>query len=384
MADVHRDYLIAGDDIAVDSLAPVEPGDVGTELRAARQARRIDIAKVATDLKIREDFLLAIENARYGDLPGIPYAIGYVRTYATYLGLDSEDLVTRFKDETQGLHAEPDLAFPTPVKAGRLGGPALIGVSLVLAGLAYGSWYYYSRTADDTVVASPAGKTDQTKVAVATPAKKAAPAATAVTLPKAQTADATPPADRAAAPEAKTPQAKTPQAKTPETKMTAKPAPLTAAPKARLDITLAAAAGTTLHDPAPPKPRAPIVVLTGSVTAKAAPTAPARTASRVERTAPASRGKVVAAPTAQPKILLRATGLTWIRIQDRSGKIVLSRLLRRGTSVEVPPQAGLTLHVGRANRLQVMVDGKVVPAMYKESLPISNVSLDPKALKKRH
>jgi hypothetical protein len=62
---------------------------------------------------------------------------------------------------------------------------------------------------------------------------------------------------------------------------------------------------------------------------------------------------------------------------------VLSRVLRRGTSLEVPPKAGLTLHVGRANRLEVMVGEKVVPAMHADSLPLYNVSLDPEALLKR-
>lgn len=212
MADANKDYLIAGEDVAVESLAPVEPGDVGTELRAARQTRRIDISKVATDLKIREDFLLAIENARYSDLPGIPYAIGYVRTYATYLGLNSEDLVTRFKDETQGLHNEPDLAFLTPVKEGRLGGPALIGLSLALAGLAYGGWYYYSHSSDDTTtVAAPVKTADQTKVAAV--------------APKAQAPDTTPRAEKTPRPWRRAPGAPRPGRRTPSPTTPVPPTP---------------------------------------------------------------------------------------------------------------------------------------------------------------
>ncbi len=392
MADVNRDYLIAGEDVAVDSLAPVEPGDVGTELRAARQARRIDISKVATDLKIREDFLLAIENARYGDLPGIPYAIGYVRTYATYLGLDSEDLVARFKDETQGLHNEPDLAFLTPVKEGRLGGPALIGLSLALAGLAYGGWYYYSHSADDTTVAVTAKPGNLAK-----PGNQAKPGdqtKVAAVAPKAQAPDTTPRAEKtpeALAPstrstEPKAPDVKPEDAKTQDTKTTDAKPPVTktaADTTGRLTATLTAAAGARLRAPAPPKP---IVVLTGSISAKAAPEVQtaANNAAAPRRAAPKPGTRAVPASAPQPKILLKATGLTWVRIQDRSGKIVLSRVLRRGTSLEVPSRAGLTLHVGRANRLEVMVGSKVVPAMHHESLPLYNVSLDPEALLKRH
>lgn len=103
---------------------------------------------------------------------------------------------------------------------------------------------------------------------------------------------------------------------------------------------MTAVAGATLRAPAPPKP---IVVLTGTVSAKAAPEAQtaANTTAPARRATPKPGTKAVAVAPPQPKILLKATGLTWVRIQDRSGKIVLSRVLRRGTSLEVPPGPGL-------------------------------------------
>ncbi|MEQ8697168.1 MAG: DUF4115 domain-containing protein, partial [Bauldia litoralis] len=136
----------------------------------------------------------------------------------------------------------------------------------------------------------------------------------------------------------------------------------------------------------PPAPPKPIVVLTGQVAASIEPKAPEpaalRPASSVRPEAKLTQ-KPAPTPVSRPKIMLRATGLTWVRIQDPSGKVVLSRVLRRGTRLEVPSQAGLTLHVGRANRLEVMVGETVVPAMHAESLPLYNVSLNPETLLKR-
>ena len=43
--------------------------------------------------------LKAIEDSRFQELPGPTYAVGFVRTYGSYLGLDGEDVVRRFREE---------------------------------------------------------------------------------------------------------------------------------------------------------------------------------------------------------------------------------------------------------------------------------------------
>src|ERR1700760_1943428 len=56
----------------------------------------LDVYHVADILRIRPAVLEAIEAGRFDLLPGSVYAIGFVRSYATYLGLDAEALVLRF------------------------------------------------------------------------------------------------------------------------------------------------------------------------------------------------------------------------------------------------------------------------------------------------
>ena len=73
---------------------------VGTALRAQRLKQGLDLAKVSADLRIRRPYLEALEEGREGTLPARAYAIGFVRTYATYLGMNTQEVVDRFKLET--------------------------------------------------------------------------------------------------------------------------------------------------------------------------------------------------------------------------------------------------------------------------------------------
>ncbi len=73
-------------EISGDSETPLET--VGQDLRAARLRRGDDLATVSRALKIRKDHLEAVEEDRLENLPGKTYAIGFVRSYAGYLGLD--------------------------------------------------------------------------------------------------------------------------------------------------------------------------------------------------------------------------------------------------------------------------------------------------------
>jgi cytoskeleton protein RodZ len=75
---------------------------VGQELREERQRRGEDLTAASRVLRIRRDHLEALEEGRVDDLPGRTYAVGFVRSYAEYLGLDSAQYVERFKTEIAG------------------------------------------------------------------------------------------------------------------------------------------------------------------------------------------------------------------------------------------------------------------------------------------
>ena len=129
---------------------------IGVVLRATRVQAGLELRDVATMLKIRHAFMEAIEEGRYQELPGTAYAVGFVRTYADYLGLDSDAVVRRFKDEVAGKVGHQSLYFPTPVPEGRVPGGAVLLVSLLLAAVVYGGWYVLSATDRSVVDVVPA------------------------------------------------------------------------------------------------------------------------------------------------------------------------------------------------------------------------------------
>lgn len=115
---------------------------VSAVLRRAREKHGQDVRTVAQVLRIRQAYLEALESGSYDKLPGNAYALGFLRTYAEYLGLNANNIVDRFKDEVQGPERHTELIFPEPVIEGRIPGGAIILISVVLLSAAYGGWFY--------------------------------------------------------------------------------------------------------------------------------------------------------------------------------------------------------------------------------------------------
>lgn len=63
---------------------------MGQRLRSARLAQGHTLDDAAAVLCIRPAFLDALEEGEHGRLPGVPYASGFMRSYALYLGLDGD------------------------------------------------------------------------------------------------------------------------------------------------------------------------------------------------------------------------------------------------------------------------------------------------------
>lgn len=73
---------------------------LGDELRGERASRGKTLLDVQRDLRIRADYIDAIENADASAFPFSGFAAGYVRSYARYLGLDADDVYRRFCAES--------------------------------------------------------------------------------------------------------------------------------------------------------------------------------------------------------------------------------------------------------------------------------------------
>src|SRR5271165_2231650 len=133
-----------------EAASPSGPRSVGDLLRQQREALRFDLDDVAAALEIKRRYLAAIEDGRTDLLPGPAYAIGFVRAYSAYLGLDAAEILRRFKLEASGFDAKPDLAFPVPLGDQSIPGRGMLVAGLVSAICTYTAWCYWS--AADRVV----------------------------------------------------------------------------------------------------------------------------------------------------------------------------------------------------------------------------------------
>ena len=117
---------------------------VGALLRTAREATGRNLQSVSQQLRIRAVYLRAIEEGDFGSLPGTTYAVGFVRSYADFLGLDGPDIVRRFREEVEELGRRTQLVFPVPPAEGKIPGGAIVLMAILIAGIVYGTWFYMS------------------------------------------------------------------------------------------------------------------------------------------------------------------------------------------------------------------------------------------------
>jgi hypothetical protein len=93
-------------------------GSIGNVFREARNRRKIDLSEVEAATRIRVRYLRAIENEEWDVLPGGVYTRGFIRTYASFLGLDGERLADDYRRGVEGQGPMPE-----PVPAASSSGP---------------------------------------------------------------------------------------------------------------------------------------------------------------------------------------------------------------------------------------------------------------------
>ncbi len=94
----------------VDGPTPVAASaGPGARLRAAREAAGLSLDQVAQQLKLAPRQVKALEDESFGELPGRTFSRGFVRNYARLLDLDAQDLLAHLPDVAQA----PALESPT-------------------------------------------------------------------------------------------------------------------------------------------------------------------------------------------------------------------------------------------------------------------------------
>ncbi|MBR0672591.1 helix-turn-helix domain-containing protein [Neoroseomonas soli] len=117
-------------------------------------------------------------------------------------------------------------------------------------------------------------------------------------------------------------------------------------------------------------------------------TTPTQAAAAVAPPAPAP----VAAPASpQPpaipmpdgiRVLIRARGESWIQVRDgRANQVLIDRVLRTGDTFQVPNRDGVVLTTGKAENLEIVVDGQPAPVLVGATGVRRGISLDVERLR---
>jgi len=295
---------------------------VGQDLRTARLRRGDDLASVSRVLKIRKDHLEALEEDRIEALPGRTYAVGFIRSYADYLGLDAVQCVERFKAEIAGRSD----ASVTPITVidedaeHRMphGWKIMAGVVVVL--VLYGA--YQLAASADKMLSEP---TVAPAPVVQRPvAHKVAPAPLAVTQPLTHP----------------------------------------------LDTSLSTGDGTAAGQAAP------------TTDQNAATTTPAAVPPPAAQ--PLPQGQVYGDTSKPARVVLRAREATRILIQGPDGRVYQNRLLKPGDSYRMPNIPGLTLTTPNAGAVEVSLDGSPMGVAGHNQETIEALSFDVQSIQDRY
>jgi len=321
----------------------------GSDLRTARERLGWTLPDVAAMLRIRPSFLEALESGKLTQVPGNVYALGFLRSYAASLGLDPEDVARRFRDEAGEIPRHSQLVFPMPIPERGLPAGALILLGLVLVGAAYIGWYRLSgegRLPAETIVPVPTRLAKLVEQAIPGPDGR-------IQVPE-------PPL----------------------------PAPPRATDDDQFEPRQAAAENPLLAPDPPPPPPPPIEEMrstsipsgTSTTTAIAMPVMPRPEPAPQPVVAPPPR-IIEPTPVAGPRVVLHATGDTWVQVKERGGQALLTKVMRTGETFPVPDRANLVVSAGNAGRIEILVDGVVVPPIGSAGSARKEVPLDPDELK---
>ena len=132
----------------------IDIDDIGTILKSSRLKSKKTLEDISSELCIRKIYLTALEEGDYETLPPIPYGVGYVRTYARYLGLNPERAVKLYKSASmvEEQKEEQEEVAPEVVKVNN----KHVVVSVLVLLLVYGFWQLLSskKTEETPIVES--------------------------------------------------------------------------------------------------------------------------------------------------------------------------------------------------------------------------------------
>ncbi len=323
--------------VVSDSTPPQRTENItsGQWLRQVREQKKLTLEDVSASIHVRAAQLRAIEEDDIEKLPGMTYAIGFVKSYASYLKLNPVEVSNKFKSEHGAMNpVMPEMMAPTPIVESRMPDPVLVGIGAFLALLVLLGWTFFSggedavEIAETPAVIAPVGE-DPALFADAKEEETAADAEETEVKEEEQAASAEP----VTAPEPVAEESPAAEAQPAEEVL----------PVQKPDEAALAAAASAEETATPEE--------------------------EIEIRRP---GRVV----------IKARQPSWVQVMDRNEKVVYKKLMKSGEQFSVPEGSGYQLITTNAGGFDVLVDGKAVQSLGKSGEIMRGVSLNPEELQK--
>lgn len=98
-------------------------------------------------------------------------------------------------------------------------------------------------------------------------------------------------------------------------------------------------------------------------------------------TQPSSRdAQVFGLQNHDARVILRARGNTWVRVEDQNGAVYFEEVMQRGDSFRVPNRNGLILATRNAGAVEILVDGASIGPAGSVGQALLSHSLDANTL----
>ena len=132
-------------DVITEAFDNVELTTIGKLCLDARVNNGLTQEQASALLKVRVKIIKDFENGDQIDLPGTAYKIGFVRSYARLLKLDSDLLVQEFKESLEVDNFKEEYKFLSPEINNNKILPIGAVASFFIALVVYSGWYYTDR-----------------------------------------------------------------------------------------------------------------------------------------------------------------------------------------------------------------------------------------------
>jgi len=144
----------------------------GARLRAAREELGLSLAQVGQELRIKTDYLSALESMNVNLIPGKAFARAYLRDYAKRLGLPAPELMAQYELECARLREDAYEPIRNPTSKPAQERPWFWALALALVGAGFVGLRALQPPAEEAAVSPPAEVVAEAPAAL-TPAAEA-------------------------------------------------------------------------------------------------------------------------------------------------------------------------------------------------------------------